>query len=397
MKSKLVWITLFIGVSLVAGIRVLSVLNGEEFSSSDLSLAFATLSVQVIALFIVSRRADNVVGWLLLAGSLGMLLSEFTTQYAHYALSIQPGALPLGLLAAWTSTWIWSVMVFAFFILLPLLFPTGRPLSNKWRIVLWFALAELAFAFLTFGLAPGLIEDLEQVRNPLGWEALAPVYEVIEITSTLGFLALIGLALLSVAIRFRLSRGDERAQMKWFLFATSILFLNAFRGITTDLFGLFPPLPQGVEDGIFALNMVLIALAIGVAVLKYRLYDIDVIIRRTLLYGSLTAILALVYFASVLLIQSLIPSLTGQNSQVAIVLSTLFIAALFSPLRLRVQSAIDRRFYRGKYDAEKIIASFSAELQDQVDPGQVTERLISIVQETMQPEDVSIWLPDGNR
>jgi hypothetical protein len=391
-RTSWIWVSLPLGAALLAGVFILSRLNGEPPASSEISIAFTTLFVLAVAAWIVAHREDNATGWILLAGSMSLFITQFITEWAQYTLLTEPGALPFGNAAAWISLWIWVVMIFILYIWLPLLFPTGRPISPGWRRVLGLTGLGLVLLILTFGLKPGPMEELEPARNPLGFDALAPFYPALEVFSTLVFLFLIGLALLSVVARYRHSQGDERAQMKWFLFAVSLLFVNAFRGITTDLFELFPPIPRALEDWIFAGNIILIALSIAVAILKYRLYDIDVIIRRTLIYGTLTSSLALVYFGSILLLQSMVPALIGGNSQIAIVLSTLFIAALFTPLRRRIQTIIDRRFYRRKYDAEKIIASFYTAMQDPVDPDQVAERLLKVVQQTMQPEQVSIWI-----
>ena len=216
MKSRLVWVVLPLGITLMVGTLILSRRNGVVPTSSEVSIiAFANLSMLAVALLIASRRPHNAVGWILLAGSLSMLLTQFITQWARFTLLTQPGALPLGLAAAWVSLWIWVLMIFFLFILLPLLFPTGRPLSSKWRVVLWLTGLGLLVVILTFGLAPGPMEELEPARNPLGLEVLAPIYASIEVFSTLIFLLLIGLALVSVVIRYRVSKGDERAQMKW--------------------------------------------------------------------------------------------------------------------------------------------------------------------------------------
>ena len=192
-------------------------------------------------------------------------------------------------------------------------------------------------------------------------------------------------AVASVVVRFRRSRGIERQQMKWFVYAVA------------------PVLVMPIEDylpGIIssvALGAVLIGLpaAIGVAVLRYRLYDIDVLINRTLVYGSLTALLVTVYVGSIVVLQAVFRSLTGQDSQLTIVASTLAIAALFNPLHRRIQAFVDRRFYRRKYDAEKTVAAFSARLRDETDLAELNEELLAVVMETMQPAHVSLWLrPD---
>jgi hypothetical protein len=192
-------------------------------------------------------------------------------------------------------------------------------------------------------------------------------------------------AVASVVVRFRRSRGIERQQMKWFVYAVA------------------PVLVMPIEDylpGIIssvALGAVLIGLpaAIGVAVLRYRLYDIDVLINRTLVYGSLTALLVTVYVGSIVVLQAVFRSLTGQDSQLTIVASTLAIAALSNPLHRRIQAFVDRRFYRRKYDAAKTVAAFSARLRDETDLAELNEELLAVVRETMQPAHVSLWLrPD---
>jgi hypothetical protein len=225
-----------------------------------------------------------------------------------------------------------------------------------------------------------------EIDNPIGIEGFgyfedSPVFGVL---TGLLFVSIVG-AIASVVVRFRRSRGVERQQMKWFVYAVALIPL-----IPTD--GFLPGIISSV-----ALGVVLIALptAIGIAVLKYRLYNIDVLINRTLVYGSLTATLVTVYVGSIVILQTAFRSLTGQDSQLAIVASTLAIAALFNPLRRRVQAFVDRRFYRRKYDAAKTLAAFSARLRDETDLAELNEELIAVVRETMQPAHVSLWLrPD---
>jgi hypothetical protein len=227
-----------------------------------------------------------------------------------------------------------------------------------------------------------------EIDNLVGIEGLGYV-EDIPVFGVLGVIlgvAVIG-AVASVVVRFRRSRGIERQQMKWFVYAVA------------------PVLVMPIEDylpGIIssvALGAVLIGLpaAIGVAVLRYRLYDIDVLINRTLVYASLTALLVAVYVGSVVSLQGLFRTLTGQGSQLAVVASTLAIAALFGPLRRRVQAFIDRRYYRRKYDAAKSLAAFSAKLRDETNLDRLGDDLVSVVRQTVQPEHVSLWLRPSGR
>jgi hypothetical protein len=188
-------------------------------------------------------------------------------------------------------------------------------------------------------------------------------------------------------VRFRRARGVERQQIKWLFFA-SALFAVVY--IPTFFTGSYTT-ANNIWDTLFVLGILAIPIAIAIAILRYNLYDIDLIIRKTLQYALLTGLLALVYFGSVVLLQSLVENLTGQQSQFVIVLSTLAIAALFNPLRLRIQDFIDRRFFRKKYDAEKMLANFAAIARDEVDMDKLTAALLGVVEETMQPESISLW------
>jgi hypothetical protein len=204
---------------------------------------------------------------------------------------------------------------------------------------------------------------------------------------------LVGLgAVISVFVRFRRSRGDERQQIKWFASAAalSLVWIIVFGQST-----------RGLPEVIVALSSLLvipsIPIATGIAILRYRLYDIDVLINRTLVYGSLTLMLALIYFGGVATTQAIFGALTGQEEQpqLAVVVSTLVIAALFMPLRRRIQSFIDRRFYRRKYDASKTLEAFSAKLRDETDLDRLGEDLMDVIKETIQPSHISLWLhPD---
>jgi hypothetical protein len=247
---------------------------------------------------------------------------------------------------------------------------------------------------IIWALTPGPIGGLEGVRNPLGIEGLGGG---LEFTGELLFYVgdmIVLVSVLSVFLRLRHASGTTRQQIKWLAYAAALLGTVVMVSLVGDLlFGGF---------GWWIFLVVIVAflglpLSIGVAVLRYRLYDIDVIINRTLVYGSLTAMLVLIYFGSVVGLQYLLRTLTGQESQLAIVVSTLLIAALFNPLRQRVQNFIDHRFYRRKYDAAKTLEAFSAKLRDETDIDILNAELLSTVRETMQPEHVSLWLSNPER
>jgi hypothetical protein len=209
----------------------------------------------------------------------------------------------------------------------------------------------------------------------------------------------------SLVLRYRRSRDEEREQIKWIAFAASVVGLLFLTGLVISLiYGSKPPSWTRLLDTMTALSYTGVPIAVGFAVLKYRLYDIDIIINRTLVYGSLTLMLALVYFGGVTATQAIFRTLTGQEQQpqLAIVVSTLVIAGLFNPLRRRIQSFIDRRFYRKKYDARKTLEGFSARLRDETNLGALSDELVAVVRETMQPVHVSLWLrpetaPKGER
>jgi len=285
-----------------------------------------------------------------------------------------------GDVAAWVWSWIWvpgTILI----MIIPLLFPDGNLPSPRWRIVVWLAVFNTILMTITAAFNPGPLETITMIENPFGIEKLASFFEATTIITAVIHVVIILLATISLLQRYRRSLGIERQQIKWFLYAF-VLF-----AITTPTSQLgFPWLL------IATLTFVFIPVTAVIAIFRYRLYDIDIIIRRTLVYGVLTALLLLLYFGSVVLLQQVLRALTGQDSPVVIVISTLAIAALFSPLRRRVQNTIDRRFYRRKYDAQQALAAFAASARDEVDLEHLQVELLSIVQEAMQPEGVSLWL-----
>ncbi|MDQ3864518.1 MAG: hypothetical protein M3317_13675, partial [Actinomycetota bacterium] len=292
----------------------------------------------------------------------------------------------------WVAQWIFIPGAFPTLTFLLLLFPAGRLPTRRWRLVGW--LAALSIATTTFGLAftPGPLPDSPQITNPLGVAPLRGSYLEHGGIGWLLFMVSVVLSAASLVVRYRGAGGVEREQLKWFAFAGALV---AFGWVAQELtYGSEGPLTIGAQL-LQQVSLVGLPIAVGVAILRYRLYDIDVLINRTLVYGSLTAMLAAFYFGGIVVLQRVFVVLTGEKSTLAVVASTILIAALFNPLRRRIQSFIDRRFYRSRYDARRTLESFSAKLRDETDLDALSDDLIGAVRETMQPAHVSLWLrPD---
>jgi len=354
---------------------------GNTIPTSVLILAFSTVGALV-----ASRRPGNRIGWLFCSGSLLWALGELALEYAVYALITVPGSLPAASWAAWFGGWARGMGWFLIVVFLLLLFPTGRLPSASWRPVLWGGVCFIFLFTLASWLSP-VSNDMRMtsVSNPLGLEGGIGLYLIEAV-----FLVLPPLILVSGAAgisRFRRARGEERQQLKWFAYAVGVMaavfvvwFSLALAGFAPASVAMWTVPPAGLP------------VAVGIAILRHRLYDIDIIINRTLVYGALTVMLVLVYFGGVVGLQYVFRVLAGGNSQLAIVASTLAIAALFNPLRQRIQSFIDRLFYRSKYDAAETLRAFSTRLRDETDLDTLNEDLASVVRETVQPEHVSLWL-----
>ena len=331
---------------------------------------------------IASRRPNNGYGWLWLGFGLGLALQLLAESYAAYAVAVQPGLL----VAPRTISRVLALggqLALAFAPFLFLLFPTGRLPSRRWRPLAWIAGISGAVLFALFL----LFDRPDKVGGAITAMTIAAVIVIF---------AAIVISAFSLVVRYRRASGVERQQLKWFALA-AVLGASYVVGELLGLKRLFGGTFWNLLDA--ATNTALYA-AVGVAVLRYRLYDIDLLINRTLVYGSLTGTLALVYFGGVTATQALFRAFTGQEQlpQYAVVASTLVIAALFNPLRRRIQRFIDRSFYRRKYDAAKTLEGFSRKLRDETDLEALKGDLVGVVGETMQPAHVSVWLrPDTAR
>jgi hypothetical protein len=372
----------------------------------DLLLFFVPfLAFPLVGALIASRRPHNPIGWICLAvGFLWMLLGLFD-YYGVYGLA-KPDTVPFPVVIYAMVEWLWLPTVGLLAIYLVLLFPDGRLPSRRWRPLAWLSGLVIALLGVDSVLAPGELTDLEGVRNPFGLEG-APWLVDAEIVLLLLFVGCILASAVSLILRYRHSGGEVREQIKWIALAGSFvgLLLSTVLGliiVSEVMKGSGGSTPLWLQGLLFVmvLSFAGVPVAIGFAVLRYRLYDIDLLINRTLVYGSLTVSLAVVYFGGVTVTQAIFRALTSQEEQpqLAVVVSTLVIAALFNPLRRRIQSFIDRRFYRRRYDAAKTLEAFSVKLRDETDLDTLRDDLVGVVRETMQPAHVSLWLrPDPPR
>jgi len=365
----------------------------------DLFVSVPFLAFPLVGALIASRRPHNPIGWICLAvGFLWMLLGLFD-YYGVYGLA-KPDTVPFPVVIYALVEWLWLPSVGLLAIYLLLLFPDGRLPSRRWRPLAWLSGAVIVLLAVDSVLAPGELTDLEGVRNPFGLEGVPWLVDA-QIVLLLLFVACILASAVSLILRYRHSGGEVREQIKWIALAGSFvgLLLSTVLGliiVAEVMRGSGGSTPLWLQGLLFVmlLSFAGVPVAIGFAVLRYRLYDIDRIINRTLVYGSLTVSLAVVYFGGVTVTQAIFRALTGQEEQpqLAVVVSTLVIAALFNPLRRRIQSFIDRRFYRRRYDAAKTLEAFSAKLRDETDLDALRDDLVGVVGDTMQPAHVSLWL-----
>ena len=396
---RLAWSLWALSVALTVFSLLLLVLNlnhpGVHVYDYWLENTLGALLFSTVGAIVGSRRPQNPVGWLLCLFGLANAVGHFSSQYAIYALLTRSDALPAGEAMAWVSSWILppivGLQVFTF-----LLFPTGKLPGRRWRWLAWLTVAFVVVGVITSAFSFGANAGVGPVQNPLGIEGFSRIYEGIVLTA---FSFLYAAVAFSLFVRLRRAGGVERQQIKWFAYAVVATVLGITLAYAVpDTFDT-PVWFDWVGYALVVATTPAIPVSIGIAILRYRLFDIDLLINRTLVYGSLTLLLVLVYFAGVAATQAVFQAFTGEEDlpQPAIVASTLAIAALFNPLRRRIQSFIDRRFYRRKYDAAKTLEDFSAKLRNETDLGALSDDIVAVVRGTMQPEHVSLWLREPER
>lgn len=375
---------------MIAGIGI-GTPGDADITIAAVGFLIAFYAFPLVGAMIASRRADNAIGWLFLALGLVFAATNIASSYADYVLFANPGTLPGGVWAAWAVSWL-DPLFFAGVILLLLLFPTGHLAFSRWRIVVWMLGIGAATTLVVTAVQPGVIfEDTLPVENPAAIDGVSGVLDALGGTATVLFAGSAVLAVVGVVRRFRASTGTERLQFRWFAAAASLLLVSFLTLLVTPL-----GLPAAVAEALIGLAVAGIAVAVGVAVLRYRLYEIDRIISRTLVYASLTVVLGAAYVGLVLAGQALFSSFTG-GSNLAIAVSTLVVAALFLPVRSRVQRPVDRRFNRRRYDAQGTLETFGARLREQLEIETLRTDLARVVQDTMQPGHVAIWVRTDGR
>jgi hypothetical protein len=362
----------------------LQLLGGRTADLQVLAFVLAFGAYATVGAVIASQRPRNPIGWVFLSVGVLTAIGSLGEAYAEAAFS-RPGPLsPAALLAAWTQTWYWYPLLGTSTLFPLLLFPSGLP-SRRWRPVLWLSVLLLASVTVLSALSSTLEAAGRTVPSPIGLRALT-IDDIEESLPFQVFGILTGAALVaavvSLILRFRRSRGVERAQLKWFVYAATLL------GLTLTASILIPAFERSVVSGtLLGLALGWIPVSCGIAITRYHLYDIDRIINRTLVYGALTVILAGVYVGAVVGLGTLVG-----DSTILVAASTLLVAALFRPARRRVQGLIDRRFYRRKYDAARTLEAFAARLREEVDLDSLTGDLVQVVRDTMQPTHASLWL-----
>ncbi len=382
-------ICVVIGALAVAGVA-LAVLEPEPAADSELTgaggIALAIFEAVVFLAFgsigaaVVSRQPRNPIGWLLQLIALAFAVLTVTNHVYFHALLGEGEVRGPAAYATWVSGWIWILAIVPAFTIFPLLFPTGRPLSPRWRPLVWTAVIAGLVTFAGTAFVPGPIDNFPAAINPLGIDSPA-----VEVIGWIAFGVLVPTALASIVslfVRFRRSHGVERQQLKWAAAAAALLPF-AFSGLGTG--------DGGLSYVILLCGLLIVAAAVAVAMLRYRLYDIDIVISRTLVYGALTATLAAAYLLSVLVLQTVLNPLT-ENSDLAVAGSTLAVAALFRPIRTRIRSAVDSRFFRRRYDAARTLEAFTQRRREQLDLAALSADLVGVVRETVQPTQVSLWL-----
>jgi len=381
----LAWSLAALAIALQLAGHVLSVVAGTfELVASALFVPAIAVAFSVVGALVASRHPNNAVGWIFHGVAVSAGLSGLARGFVDYGLhgGSEPGSL-VGAAAAYSDvSWIPFVLIPATFLLL--LFPDGHLPSRRWRSVAWCAGAGIIGGLFTEGARSQPFDDFPTVKNPFAIDS-AVMEPLTALSFLLLFVGMLGSAA-ALVLRFRHAARVQRQQIKW-LAAAGGLVAMTFPIVLV----LYDTVGSSVADSTIMLTVLGLPIAAGIAILRYRLYDIDVVINRALVYGVLTATLAGAYLGSVLLLQLLLSGLTADNG-LAVAGSTLAVAALFQPARRRIQATVDRRFYRRKYDAARTLEAFAVRLRDELDLDSLQGELRAVVAGTMQPAHVSLWM-----
>src|SRR5215204_1679919 len=323
------------------------------------TLSVLALAFSVVGAIIASRQPRNAIGWIFCSVGVTIGFSSFAGHYAEFWLASGFGRGVLDETAAWFSSWSWTLLVYLPTSFLLLLFPDGRLPSSRWRPVAWCAVLGLIGFLAGYTLEPGPLEDFPRIMNPYGVDS--PVLEAVGVAGVSLAAASMVASAASLIGRTRRAGRAQRQQIKWLAYGGTLLVGAVF---ASGVISIWSP---NVGIAVVIVSLLGVPIFTGVAIVRHRLYDIDIVINRTLVYGSLTAMLVALYLGGVVGLQQLLSPLVGDSNGLATVASTLAIAALFNPLRRRVQAFVDRRFYRRKYDAAKTLEAFGSRLRDETD------------------------------
>ena len=385
------WSLGVIGLTLIASVQVLDLMNGHQHPSPVVG-TFVGSAFLVVGALIASRRPRNPIGWIYL-GSMTLIgvggSGNVADQYALYALVTHPGSLPAAdwVLSAGQILLAIGFSSLVFFSLL--LFPDGRLPSPRWRPVAFGAVAVIMVLAVDAALTGDVRPAAIPVANPIRLDGAGALLGLLNIPLLIVSVGVILACLAAPFVRFRVATGVERQQLKWFAFGASWIPATALTALVLGRVA-----PEFLEDlgaTLWPLSVAGIPVSTAVAILRLRLYDIDVIINRTLVYGVTTGAVATAFFGGIVIMQTVLRPFTS-GSEIAVAASTLLTVALFQPLRVRIQHAVDRRFYRSRYDAGRTIDAFAEQLRDEVDLEAVRVHLLGAVAQTMSPAHASVWL-----
>jgi hypothetical protein len=392
-------VSLFVA-EIVLGLLTRDLPSSSSWSSAGtvggISLSLVLFSPPVVGLLITWRRAGNAIGWLLLAIGLAWGLADSST-YSDYGVRLHPGSLPAAALPGAIGNALWLPAIGLTGTFLILLFPDGHLPGRRWRWVAYASALVMCVGTLGLTFTPGDMADAGYpgTTNPIGIDALGGVLRSVQYVIVL-LPPAIAASAAGMIVRYRRSRGVERLQLRWLTAvagAVAVIYATVFAlSVLVAPNSNAPPAWLAAAQAIGLMSTCLIPIAIGFAVLRYRLYDIDVIIRRTLVYTALLASLAAVYVGGVAVLGMTFRAVTGLSSSLAVTVSTLAVAAAFQPLRRRIRRAVDRRFYRAAYDAQAAVDAFSGQLRQQIDLDVLADRLLATVRETVRPRSASVWL-----
>jgi len=376
MIRRLPWVAWLAIVGSFAGV-VATGSTSEDGEGSALAYTLFIGAFATVGALVASRRTRNPIGWILLAGGAAYTVGGLTLSQTE-----GDGSAPV--LVHWLSTWVWMAGIAPVATFGLLLFPDGRLPSPRWRVFAWFVAATIVATTAAIAFEPGRF-DGSTIENPLGFDAVPGLMDVVLGASSAALaLAILG-SIASLYVRFRRARDVERQQLKWLSYTGALV--GVALAVASVIEAVVGDRAVDLANAIISLSLALVPLAMGIAILRHRLFDIDVVINRTLVYGALTATLGGAYLGLVLLV-----GLAVGESGFAVAVSTLAVAALFRPARARIQAGVDRRFYRRRYDAAQTLEAFGGRLRDEIDLEALGADLRGVVHDTVQPAHVSLWL-----